>query len=138
VDSGDVPNPRPQDGAPPGGGAPPEGGGPARGAPPGGGGPPGGGAAPAAERRQLSFRASGLTVELEMTGGGDHRRVAGQLIPRQPASVEIRTAGGVITAVADPLGRFSADAVPTGPVSLRCRLGTEQSPVVTGWITLAE
>ena len=91
-----------------------------------------------AERRQLSFRASGLTIELEITGNGGGWRLAGQLIPRQSAIVEIRTAGGVITAEADSLGRFSVDNVPFGPVSLRCRLGndTDQSPVVTGWIAL--
>jgi hypothetical protein len=42
----------------------------------------------------------------------------------------------VITVEADVLGRFSAEAVPLGQISLRCRLGTEQSPVATGWITL--
>jgi hypothetical protein len=90
------------------------------------------------EWRQLSFRASGLTIELEITGSGDYRRLAGQLIPRQPAVVEIRTAGGVATAEADSLGRFSADSVPLGPVSLRCRLGSDadRSAVITGWITL--
>jgi hypothetical protein len=90
------------------------------------------------ERRQLSFRASGLTIELEITDSGGYQRLTGQLIPRQPAVVEIRAAGGVITAQADPLGRFSADTVPLGPVSLRCRLGgdADRSPVVTGWITL--
>ena len=33
------------------------------------------------EWRQLSFRASGLTIELEITGSGEHRRLLGQLIP---------------------------------------------------------
>jgi hypothetical protein len=90
------------------------------------------------ERRQLSFRASGLTIELEITDSGGYQRLTGQLIPRQPAVVQIRAAGGVITVQADPLGRFSADTVPLGPVSLRCRLGgdADRSPVVTGWITL--
>jgi hypothetical protein len=90
------------------------------------------------ERRKLSFRASGLTIELEITDGGGHQRLTGQLIPRQPAVVQIRAAGGVITVQADPLGRFSADTVPFGPVSVRCRLGgdADRSPVVTGWITL--
>ena len=90
----------------------------------------------APEWRQLSFRASGLTIELEITGSGDHRRLMGQLIPRQPAVVDIRHADGVITVEADELGRFSADDVPLGQISLRCRLGNDQSPVVTGWITL--
>jgi hypothetical protein len=92
-----------------------------------------------AARRQLSFRASGLTIELEITAsGGGYRRFTGQLIPGQPAVVEIRTAGGVITAEADPLGRFSAGNVPFGPASLRCRLGgdADQAAVITGWITL--
>jgi hypothetical protein len=89
-------------------------------------------------RRQLSFRASGLTIELEITGTGDDRRLTGQLIPRQPAVVDIRHAGGVITVEADELGRFSAEAVPPDQVSLRSRLGpaTDQSSVVTGWVTI--
>jgi hypothetical protein len=88
--------------------------------------------------RQLSFRASGLTIELEITGTGDDRRLTGQLIPRQPAVVDIRHADGVITVEADELGRFSAEAVPPDQVSLRSRLGpaTDHSSVVTGWVTI--
>lgn len=90
------------------------------------------------EWRQLSFRASGLTIELEITGSGDYRRLLGQLIPRQRAVVDIRHADGTTTVEADELGRFSAEIVPLGQISLRCRLGadTDQSPVVTGWITI--
>jgi hypothetical protein len=92
----------------------------------------------APEWRQLSFRTSGLIIELEITGAGEDRRMVGQLIPRQPAVVDLRHPGGVITVEADALGRFSAEAVPLGQVSLRCRLGpeTDHSPVVTGWITI--
>jgi len=92
----------------------------------------------APEWRQLSFRTSGLTIELEITGAGEDRRLMGQLIPRQPAVVDIRHPGGVISVEADTLGRFSAEAVPLGQVSLRCRLGpeTDQSSVVTGWISI--
>jgi hypothetical protein len=88
--------------------------------------------------RQLSFRASGLTIELEITGSEDDRRLNGQLIPRQPAVVDVRHAGGVITVEADELGRFSAEAVPAGQVSLRSRLGpvAGQPSVVTGWVTI--
>jgi hypothetical protein len=90
----------------------------------------------APEWRQLSFRASGLTIELEITGSGDYRRLTGQLIPRQSAVVDIKHGQDVITVEADPLGRFSADEVPAGQISLRCRLGSDQAPVVTGWISL--
>jgi hypothetical protein len=90
------------------------------------------------EWRQLSFPASGLTIELEITGSGNDRRLMGQLIPRQPAVVDIRHADGVITVEADEHGRFSAEGVPPGQISLRSRLGpvTDHSPVVTGWITI--
>jgi hypothetical protein len=88
------------------------------------------------EWRQLSFRTSGLTIGLEITGTGETRRIAGQLIPRQSAAVDIRHEGGVIIVQADSLGRFSADSVPFGQVSLRCHLGIDQSPIVTGWIAL--
>ncbi len=90
------------------------------------------------EWRQLSFRASGLTIELEIIRVGDYRRLTGQLIPRQPAVVHIRHADGVITVETDALGRFTAESVPLGKISLRSRLGpdTDQSPVTTGWIII--
>ena len=88
------------------------------------------------EWRQLSFRASGLTIELEITGGGDCRRLMGQLIPRQSAVVDIRHGQGVTTVEADTLGQFSAEEIPSGQISLRCRLGSDQAPIVTGWISL--
>ena len=97
--------------------------------------PPGSAVRGGPEWRQLSFRASGLTIELEITGGGDYRRLMGQLIPRQSAVVDIRHGHGVITVEADTLGRFSAEEVPFGQISLRCRLGSDQAPIVTGWIS---
>jgi hypothetical protein len=88
--------------------------------------------------RQLSFRASGLSIELEITHTGPSRRLTGQLIPRQPAVVDIRHGEGVISVEADTIGHFSADAVPVGPVSLRCRLGpgTGRASVRTGWVSV--
>lgn len=84
--------------------------------------------------RHLSFRTSGLTIELEITGTGTDRTLSGQLIPRQRAVVDIRHPGGVLTVEAGVLGQFSAEAVPLGQISLRCHLG--HSEVVTGWITI--
>jgi hypothetical protein len=98
--------------------------------------PPGSAARGGPEWRRLSFRASGLTIELEITGSGNVRRLIGQLIPRQSAVVDIRHGHGVITVEADTLGRFSAEEVPFGQISLRCRLGSDQAPIVTGWISL--
>ena len=93
---------------------------------------PGPGRSP--ERRQLSFRTSGLVIELEITGSGESRRLAGS-IPGQSGVVEIR---GVVTVEADALGRFSVEEVPPGQVSLRCRLGTQaaHAQIATGWVAL--
>jgi hypothetical protein len=84
---------------------------------------------------QLTFRASGLAVEVEITCTGDARRLTGRLAPRQSALVDVR---GVITVEADELGRFSADALPQGQLSLRCRLSTnaDRPQVTTGWVAL--
>ena len=85
------------------------------------------------ERREVSFRTSGLSIQLEISGTAHSRRLAGQLIPRQSAVVDIRHSTGMVTVEADALGRFSAEAIPPGAVSLRCHLGT---PISTGWIAL--
>jgi len=87
------------------------------------------------QRRELSFRTSGLRIELEITGSGESRRLAGRLIPAQSAVVEIR---GVITVEADASGCFTAEAVPPGQVGLRCRLGTESdhARLATGWVAI--
>jgi len=89
----------------------------------------------AVERRRLSFRTSGLVIELEITGSGESRQLAGRLIPAQSGVVEIR---GTVTEAADARGQFTADAVPTGQLSVRCRLGTEadHAQVATGWVDL--
>lgn len=93
--------------------------------------------------RQLSFRASGLTIELSITETGPTRRLVGQLLPRQPARVDIRYHDTLLTIEADDLGRFTADDIPAGQISIRCRLGaTDQedaeapTPIVTGWISI--
>ncbi len=42
------------------------------------------------QERLLSFRTSGLTIEVEVTAAGPSRRLIGQLVPPQRAEVEIR------------------------------------------------
>jgi hypothetical protein len=81
--------------------------------------------------RMLTFRAGDLTVDVELTTG----TLMGQLLPPQPARVEILT-GGPATAptvlTADILGRFTSDRTVTGPFALRVR--TDDEAVVTEWL----
>jgi hypothetical protein len=88
--------------------------------------------------RLLTFSAPGLSIEVEVSPIGPRRQLVGQLVPAQPARIDVRHAGGVSTVQADQLGRFGVDAVSAGPVSLRCHLGGVPSsvPVVTEWIPL--
>jgi hypothetical protein len=88
--------------------------------------------------RLLTFSAPGLNIEVEVSPIGPRRQLVGQLVPAQPARIDVRHAGGVTTVQADQFGRFGVDAVSAGPVSLRCHLATEppSPPVVTEWIPL--
>jgi hypothetical protein len=90
------------------------------------------------EERLLSFRSSGLTIEVEVTAAGSSRRLIGQLVPPQRAEVEIRHQDEVMTLATDEFGCFIADSVPAGPVSLRCGpvAGKDGSPVVTDWVPI--
>ncbi|MEW2300486.1 hypothetical protein AB0958_11005 [Streptomyces sp. NPDC006655] len=79
--------------------------------------------------RMLTFRAGGLTVDVELTGEG----LLGQVLPPQPARVEVLggpAAGHPLTA--DGMGRFAVDTPPAGPFALRLRAGGEV--IVTEWL----
>ncbi|MEU3782367.1 hypothetical protein [Streptomyces sp900129855] len=79
--------------------------------------------------RMLTFHTGGLTVDVEVSGEG----LMGQLMPPQPASIEVLhgpRAGAALTA--DDMGRFACAAPPTGPFALRLRTGGEV--VVTEWL----
>lgn len=79
----------------------------------------------------LTFDAPGLTVEVELQEVGGHRRLMGQLVPPGPGLVEVRHRAGAATVPVDEVGRFSADDVAAGPVSLRCSSGAQI--VETDW-----
>jgi hypothetical protein len=68
-----------------------------------------------------TFEAPGLTVEVETVAVADGVRLLGQLVPAGPGEVEIRHPDGTIRVEADDMGRFAAEGMPPGPVSLRCR-----------------
>jgi hypothetical protein len=84
--------------------------------------------------RQLTFESRDLVLEMEVSGNG---HLVGQLVPPQPAMVELRHRGGTTPVMTDDLGCFHFISTPEGPVSFRC-LPTESAldPVATSWITL--
>jgi hypothetical protein len=87
--------------------------------------------------RMLSFRGRTLTIDVEVTSAGQSRTLVGQLVPPQSAAVDIRQGGSLVAVEADELGRFSAGPLQAGPISLRCRVGSESQPsVTTDWVTI--
>ena len=85
-------------------------------------------------RRQLTFEAPGLTVEVEVADGAAPGLV-GQLVPAHGGTVELRHGGGVLTLAVDDLGRFAVSHLPAGPLSLRCTADAA-SPVETEWVAV--
>ena len=79
----------------------------------------------------LTFDAAHVTVEIQVVEEGGRRRLLGQLVPPGPGAVEVRHRGGRSSVTADEVGRFSADDVVPGPVSLRCE--SEAGVVETDW-----
>jgi hypothetical protein len=87
--------------------------------------------------RMVTFESPALTVEVEAATTGTRRRLIGQLVPPQPARLEVRHAAGVATVDADELGRFAADDLPPGPVSLHVHgEGAGAVAVTTDWIVV--
>lgn len=71
----------------------------------------------AAGGRTLVYEVPGLSVELDVSGGG----LVGQVLPPQPLDVEVQVPSGTGSRVeVDELGRFLVAPVPAGPVRLRC------------------
>ncbi len=83
------------------------------------------------ETRQVTFRSPGLEIEVAVLGEGS-RRIIGQLVPPQVATIEMRHDGHSTETTSDDLGRFTFDGVPAGPISLRCSLGG--LTVQTDWV----
>ncbi|MEU9347790.1 hypothetical protein AB0D74_42005 [Streptomyces sp. NPDC048278] len=79
--------------------------------------------------RMLTFQAGALTVDVEVTGDG----LLGQLLPPQSARIEVLGGPGAARPLTvDSMGRFAADAPPSGPFALRLRTG--EDVIVTEWL----
>jgi hypothetical protein len=83
--------------------------------------------------RLLTFDAGEVSIELELAGSAAERAITGQLVPAQPAEVELRLGDQRLTTTADALGRFEVIARGSGPISLRFRLA--DSEIVTEWVS---
>ena len=82
----------------------------------------------------LTFEAPALTIEIEAAVTGARRRLVGQLVPPQAGRIEVRHVGGIVTVDADEMGRFTADDLTPGPVSLHCSRAGQSVGVTTDWV----
>jgi hypothetical protein len=93
-----------------------------------------GGAQPGGPR-QLTFQAADLLIEVELDVSG--REMTCQVVPPQPASLEVRHVGGTLELGVDEFGTFYVPELPGSPISLWCMpLTAEGEPTVTSWITV--
>jgi len=86
--------------------------------------------------RALTFTSARLTIELEVTDGS----VLGQIVPAQPATIEIQTEAGDVASEltkisTDEIGCFSLHRIPRTQFRLRCRVG-DDIDILTEWISI--
>lgn len=83
--------------------------------------------------RMVSFQAGQwmLDVEYDEATG----RLLGHISPQTTHTVEIHSAGALFTVDSDELGRFEADGVTPGPVSMILRF-TDGTVIKTQWVIL--
>ena len=90
--------------------------------------------------RSVTFRASDLTIDVQVATDGDVRTVLGQLAPPPAeATVEVQVADGSLlaTAESDSLGRFRLVLPTGGRVRLRVlRHDPPSAPIETSWLSL--
>jgi hypothetical protein len=85
--------------------------------------------------RLLTFAGPDIEVEIEVTGNGAAREIAGRLAPPGPARIRVRHPDGELACQADRTGHFALPAVPAGLVSLVFRL-PDATSIVTSWVRL--
>ena len=84
--------------------------------------------------RQVTFRAPGIEIEIMVMAEGA-RRLIGQLVPPQAATVEMHFDGQVRETGTDSLGRFQFADVPAGSIQLAVTTD-DGGKVITEWLVL--
>jgi hypothetical protein len=85
--------------------------------------------------RSLTFEGPDLLLEVQVDARS--RELTLQLVPPQPATLEIRHSRGSIDLGRDEFGTFFALELPAGAVSFRCvPLTGRAAPTATSWLTL--
>ena len=82
--------------------------------------------------RQLTFRAPGVEIEVMMVDESS-RRVVGQLVPPQAATIRLTGGDQETDQEVDRLGRFTFDGVPPGPIRLSVLVDGARI-VTTQWV----
>lgn len=83
--------------------------------------------------RHLTFATGDLTVEMEISTSG---ALVGQIVPPQPAAIDIRHRSSTTVLAADHLGRFQSAGLPRGPMSMRCRPESGAPAITTDWLLI--
>jgi len=87
--------------------------------------------------RAVCFEAGELTIELDVLPDGPRRKLVGQLVPAEPAIVEVQSAELRTTVTADSHGRFHAEGISAGRMRLRITAHVPAGrPIETSWITI--
>lgn len=86
-----------------------------------------------ATARMISFQVGKwmLDVEFDNTSG----RLIGQISPEASFIVELHTAGALFSVQSDEIGRFDADEIAPGPLSMVLRF-TDGEVIKTQWVVL--
>ncbi len=91
----------------------------------------------AASARQLTFASPGLVIEVQLENPG--RELTCQVVPPQPASMEVRHRAGSLDLGIDDFGTFHLEGLPQGAISLRCvPLSGGVEPTSTSWISVSD
>ena len=85
--------------------------------------------------RQLTFRSDDVEIEL-MLVDSTQRRLVGQLVPAMATTVCLESTDTKVEQTTDRFGRFSFDAVQTGPVRITVPAGAGGRAIATDWMLL--